>query len=205
MNDWVFRPKELVRLRSPYSWRQTGFTLVDILVGLAMASVLIVAMVSLFVTMGKSYTAQNVAAGVQEVTRAGVELMTQSIRMAGVNPGGISEVGIVSASPTRIQFTSDLNLDAAIDDTYEQISYYLEDNRLMQQLFTGNPMPLVEKVTNLSFDYWDENDDPITDLVADLNQIRTIIISMTVQEPAGRGKAVKRTYTARVRCRNLGL
>ena len=36
--------------------RQTGFSLVDILVGLAMASVLMVAMVSLFTTMGRSYT-----------------------------------------------------------------------------------------------------------------------------------------------------
>ena len=205
MNDSVFRHKKLVCLRPTFTWRQTGFTLVDILVGLAMASVLMVAMVSLFTTLGRSYTTQNVAADVQEVTRAGVELMAQSIRMAGVNPGGISGIGIVSAAPTQIQFTSDLNLNADIDDTYEQISHYLEGDRLMQQLFTGNPMPLVEKVTNLSFDYWDENDDSITDLVTDLNKIRTIIISMTVQEPAGRGEPVERTYTARVGCRNLGL
>jgi type II secretory pathway component PulJ len=179
--------------------------MVDILVGLAMASVLFAAMVSLFTTMGRSFTIQNVAADVQEVTRAGVELMTMDIRMAGVNPGQISGVGIVAATPTNIQFTSDLNLNGTIDDTYEQISYYLDGNRLMQQLFAGGPMPLVENVTNLSFDYRDEIDDPIIDLVADLAKIRTVIISMTVQEPAGRAGPLKRTYTARVRCRNLGL
>jgi type II secretory pathway component PulJ len=205
MNASVIRRKKLERLRPPFTWRQTGFTLVDILVGLAMASVLMVAMVSLFTTLGRSYTTQNVAADVQEVTRAGVELMTQNIRMAGVNPGGTAGIGIVSAAATQIQFTSDLNLNDDIDGTYEQISYYLQGDQLMQQLFTGNPMPLVANVTRLSFEYWDENDDPITDLVGDLDKIRTVIISMTVQEPAGRGQPVRRTYTARVRCRNLGL
>ena len=205
MKDSVFKYNKMQRLRTPFTWRQSGFTLVDILVGLAMASVLMVAMVSLFTSLGKSYTIQNVAADVQEATRGGVGLMTQNIRMAGVNPGGVSGVGIVSAAANSIQFTSDLNLNSDIDDTYEQISYYLDGDRLMQQLFTGNPMPLVEKVTNLSFDYWDENDKAITDLVADRDKIRTVIISMTVQEPAGRSKPVKRTYTARVRCRNLGL
>lgn len=205
MKDSVFKYNKMQRLRTPFTWRQSGFTLVDILVGLAMASVLMVAMVSLFTSLGKSYTIQNVAADVQEATRGGVGLMTQNIRMAGVNPGGVSGVGIVSAAANSIQFTSDLNLNSDIDDTYEQISYYLDGDRLMQRLFTGNPMPLVEKVTNLSFDYWDENDKVITDLVADRDKIRTVIISMTVQEPAGRGKPVKRTYTARVRCRNLGL
>lgn len=205
MNASVFRHKKLERLRPPFTWRQTGFTLVDILVGLAMASVLMVAMVGLFTSLGRSYTTQNVAADVQEVTRAGVELMTQNIRMAGVNPGGTAGIGIVSAAATQIQFTSDLNLNDDIDGTYERISYYLQGDQLMQQLFTGNPMPLVGNVTRLSFDYWDENDDPITDLVGDLDKIRTVIISMTVQEPAGRGQPVRRTYTARVRCRNLGL
>ena len=170
-----------------------------------MASVLMVAMVSLFTTLGRSYTTQNVSADVQEVTRAGVELMARNIRMAGVNPGGKSGIGIVSAATDDIQFTSDLNLNDDIDGTYERIRYYLQGNQLMQQLFTGNPMPLVGNVTNLSFDYRDENDDPVTDLVADLNEIRTVIISMTVQEPAGRGQPVRRPYSARVRCRNLGL
>ena len=65
---------------------QKGFTLVDMLVGLAMASVILFAVVSLFTTMGRSYTTQNVAADVQQVARAGVELMIQEIRMAGFNP-----------------------------------------------------------------------------------------------------------------------
>ncbi|MGD9206551.1 MAG: hypothetical protein PVF86_18530, partial [Desulfobacterales bacterium] len=75
----------IIRKKNP-AVGQNGFTLVDILVGLAMASVILVALVSLFTTMGRSYTTQNVAADVQQVTRAGVELMIQEIRMAGFDP-----------------------------------------------------------------------------------------------------------------------
>jgi len=205
MTNFFYIYKNWIRFKSHIIERQAGFTLVDILMGLALASVLMVAVVSLFTTMGRSYTTQNVAADVQAVTRAGVELMTQDIRMAGVNPAQISGVGIVAAAPANIQFTSDLNLNGTIDDTYERITYYLNGDRLMQQLFAGNPMPLVENVTNLSFDYRDEDDVPVTDLVADIAIIRTVIISMTVQASAGRSGALQRTYTARVRCRNLGL
>lgn len=205
MMDFPYIYKKSIWFKPYIVKRQAGFTLVDILVGLALASVLMAAVVSLFTTMGRSYTTQNVTADVQEVTRAGVELMTTDIRMAGVNPGQLSGVGIVAAAPTNIQFTSDLNLNGVIDDTYEQITYYLDADRLMQQLFAGGPMPLVENVANLSFDYRDENGDPVTDLVADIAIIRTVIISMTVQEPAGRAGPLQRTYTARVRCRNLGL
>jgi type IV pilus assembly protein PilW len=113
--------------------RQMGFTLVDILVGLAMASVLMVAMISLFTSMGRSYTTQNVAADVQRVARGGVELMIQEIRMAGLDPTGSAAAGIVDdfdkihgfheahdgqIAPTdanHFAFTMDADLDGRID------------------------------------------------------------------------------------------
>ena len=82
----------IIRKKNP-AVGQNGFTLVDILVGLAMASVLLAAMISLFSTMGRSYTTQNVAADVQQVTRTGIELMIEEIRMAGFNPTGSASAG----------------------------------------------------------------------------------------------------------------
>jgi hypothetical protein len=56
-------------------------------------------------------------------------------------------------------------------------------------------------VSNLSFTYYDETGAVTTSRDA----IRTVQISMTVQLPAGRGGTVSRTYSTRVRCRNIGL
>ena len=216
--------------------RQTGFTLVDILVGLAMASVLMVAMVSLFTTMGRSYTTQNVAADVQQVARGGIELMIQEIRMAGLNPTGSAAAGIVDSfdkadgfhgdhdgliAPTdanNLAFTMDADMDGRIDHctddsggcsaeddnvNNELIAYRINNGALEKYMGAGADwVDLTENnVSNLSFTYYDETGAVTTARDA----IRTVEISMTVQLPAGRGGTVGRTYSTRVRCRNIGL
>jgi type IV pilus assembly protein PilW len=113
--------------------RPAGFTLVDILVGLGMASVIMVIMVGIFTTMAKSYTTQNVAADVQQVARGGVDLMIQEIRMAGFDPTGSAQAGIVNdfdkesgfhedhdgnveaTDATHFAFTLDADMDGRID------------------------------------------------------------------------------------------
>ena len=54
------------------------------------------------------------------------------------------------------------------------------------------------------FEFFDVDDNRIL-TNADRGLIRTVVITLTVQEPAGRGAPVSRTYGARVRCRNIGL
>ncbi|MDH3883755.1 MAG: hypothetical protein OET63_06045 [Desulfobacterales bacterium] len=219
--------------------RQAGFTLIDIVVGLAMASVLMAVMVSLFTTMGRSYTIQNVAADVQQVARGGVELMIQEIRMAGLDPSGRAAAGIVIdfdkdsgfhevhdglIAPTDAQnfaFTMDADMDGRIDhcnsvkdeclakdDNVENelIAYRIKDGALEKYKgANASFIPwegLTEKnVSNLSFTYYDETGVVTTAVDA----IRTVQISMTVQLPAGRGGTLERTYSTRVRCRNIGL
>ena len=222
--------------------KQKGFTLVDILVGLAMASVLMVAMVSLFATMGRSYTTQNVAADVQQVTRAGIELMIQEIRMAGFDPNGGAAAAILSnfddtsffddahsgqvadTDATRIAFTMDSDMDGRIDNCRsgdgsskcpvaddniesELIAYQLNNGAIEKYRgASGTTKPLWEaftenNVSSLAFRYFDVDNNPTTDP----NMITSVEISLTTQEPAGRDKTVSRTYSTRVRCRNIGL
>ena len=216
---------------------QKGFTLVDILVGLAMASVLMVAMVSLFTTMGRSYTTQNVAADLQQVARAGVELMIQEMRMAGFDPSGSAAAAIVSnfdningfhidhdgkiapTDATHIAFTMDADMDGRIDHCIDDSSAecseaddnvsneliaYRINNGALEKYRSGLAQweDLTENnVSNLSFTYYDDTGAVTTAVDA----IRTIEISMTVQLPAGRNGAISRTYSTRVRCRNIGL
>lgn len=216
---------------------QGGVTLVDILVGLAMASVLLTAVVSLFTSMGRSYTIQNVAADTQQVTRAGVEVMIQEIRMAGFNPVGSTATGIVdnfnsdngfheqhdgnitSTDAQNFAFTMDADMDGridhcidavpaecpAVDDNIEnELIAYRFNNDALQKYRSASARweNLTEQnVSGLSFTYYD-GDGAVTTAV---DSIRSVEISMTIQQPAGRGRVVSRTYTTRVRCRNIGL
>jgi hypothetical protein len=81
---------------------------------------------------------------------------------------------------------------------------------LRRYLYEGTPsqtwMPLLEQVEpnpgNVPlFTFLDGNGSPTTVR----GDIRTVLITLTVLEPAGRSKTVERTYSSRVRLRNIGL
>jgi type II secretory pathway pseudopilin PulG len=218
MMVFFYTYKKSKSFRSPIAGRQAGFTMVDILVGLAMASVVMVAIISLFTAVGRSYTIQNVAADVQQVTRAGIEHMVQNIRMAGLDPFGGAGAEIKEFKADKIQFSldrCDIPIgtqgcgfpDGDVDDKFENVTYQWDaaERKLKQVLYEGTGSAytetLIENVSNLQFTYLD-NDNGAPTTAAD---IRTVIISLTVTDPAGRGGTVSRTYSTRVRCRNLGL
>ena len=181
-----------------------GFTLIELLVALAVASIMLAVVVTLFTTLERSYTSQNAAANVQQVARAGVDFMAQSIRMAGLDPVQTGDFGITVATDTSITFLADLDLDGSVAGSGETISYFLNGDELQSNL---GAVALVENVNDLSFNYLAADDSILAAPVplADLAAIRTVQISLTVREAAGRGETVARTYATEVRCRNLGL
>ncbi|MGD8345502.1 MAG: hypothetical protein PVI38_00530 [Desulfobacterales bacterium] len=231
----IRRAMKAIPQRGPQG--QKGFTLVDILVGLAMASVLLAAVVSLFTSMGRSYTIQNVAADVQQVTRAGVEVMIQEIRMAGFNPSGSTPAGIVDnfdsvngfhqrhngnitgTDAQNFAFTMDADMDgridhcvddgpaecpAADDNIENELVAYRFNNGALEKYRSASARwenLTEENVSDLSFTYYD-GAGAVTTAV---DSIRSVEISMTIEQPAGWGRTISRTYTTRVRCRNIGL
>jgi len=183
-----------------------GFTLAEVMMALGIMLLVLTAIISLFTSLSRSYTTQNVAAGVQQVTRAGIDIMTRNIRMAGLNPLNLNRIGIIQAESDKIRFQFDTNGTGTIDTapgSGEDISYLLNaENKLMQHRGeNGKNEPLVENVTDLTFRYLDAQDLETNELDA----IRTVEVSLTVAEPAGRDGILSRTYATRVICRNLNL
>jgi type IV pilus assembly protein PilW len=187
--------------------RSAGFTLIEVLMCIAILSVLFGTIYRTFDTFNRSYANENVKAGVQQKSRIGIDLLARDIRLAGLDPLGTSDAGFNPAktSSTSIQFTADLNYDGDLDDPFENIIYALNGNLLQQTSDLGSgPVTdtLLDNVTDLTFTYLDQADNLLPEPIA-ADQIRTVLISLTMQRPAGRDKTVSRTYTARVRCRNL--
>jgi len=223
MKGLVLKNSKCSKTKAPHQFRAKGFTLIELLVTIAMSSIVLAAIGSVYMGLTRSYTRQNVMADVQQTMRAGIDFMVEDIMMAGMDPNETGLFKFEDASAVAMRFTSDRNKDGDIDNSaYENITYRYEAGTLLQCLDLANvgdcvALPanvLLENVTDLSFAYLDENGDPLVgdpDPVSDplpaddLDDIRTVVISMTVREPAGRGDPVERTYTTRVRCRNLGL
>jgi len=185
----------------PATTEPGGFTLVELMVAMAVASIMLAAVASLFTILNKSYTTQNVAAEVQQVTRAGIDFMAQNIRMAGLDPEETGIFGIMAATATSITFTADLDLDGIGGEPGEIINYSLNGDELRTTETGLGTVTLVDNVIDLRFTYLDTDGNPPADTAA----IRTVRIELTVREPAGRGETVARTYATEVRCRNLGL
>jgi len=186
-----------------------GFTLVEVLVSIAILSVLFGTIYRTFDSVNRSYTNENVKAGVQQKSRIGIDLMARDIRLAGLDPLGSANAGF-DADPAKtntasIQFSADLNYDGDVEDSFELIRYALNGDRLEQTADLGSgpvTATLLDNVTDLTFTYLDQADNLLPAPVA-TDQIRTVLISLTLQRPAGRDGTVSRTYTTRIRCRNL--
>ena len=197
---------DLIQIKNQ-ALRSTGFTLVEVLMSLAMLSIVFGTIYRTFDTFNRSYTSENVKAGVQQKSRLGIDLMARDIRLAGLDPLGTSAAGFnpANTNSTSVQFSADLNYDGDLDDPFEDIIYALNGNLLQQTSDLGSgPLTatLLDNVTALSFTYLDQTDNLLPEPVA-VDQIRTVLISLTLQRPAGRSGTVSRTYTTRVRCRNL--
>ena len=65
--------------------RSAGFTLVEVLMSLAMLSIVFGTIYRTFDTFNRSYTSENVKAGVQQKSRLGIDLMVRDIRLAGLD------------------------------------------------------------------------------------------------------------------------
>lgn len=182
-----------------------GFTITELVLTLAIMVMVIPAMISLMISMNRTYRKQNVAAGIQQVTRAGIDIMSRSIRMAGLNPLHINQIGIVEASERKIRFQLDLNGSGGIETGQnEDIAYLLNGKNQLIRQKDGNPRSnksLIDHVKNLRFKYFDR-DGAETSVPDD---ICMVAISLTVREPAGKGNFLSRTYTTRVICRNMML
>ena len=194
--------------------KDKGFTMLELLVAVVIGSLVLMAISTVYMSLSRSYTTQNVAANVQQAARAGVDYMVEDIVLAGLNPEDTGGFGVQSASSTSMHFTLDRNMNGDQDTTNsEDITYSYDPttnqlDQCLNALFgTSSCSVLLNNVSNVTFQYLDWNGNNLGDPVvaADLDNIRTVIISMSVQEPAGRDGTVTRTYSTRIRCRNLGV
>jgi type IV pilus assembly protein PilW len=180
-----------------------GFTVTELVLALAIMMMVMASIVSLLISLNRVYVAQNVIAGVQQVTRAGINIMTRNIRLAGLNPLKINRIGILEASVNKIRFQHDTNGSGTIEAGQDEDSaYLLNGNHQLIRQKDGNSRSnksLVDHVSDLTFKYVDRNNEE----TSILDEIHTVEISLTVREPAGKDKFISRTYSTRVICRNL--
>ncbi len=140
---------------------ERGFTLVELMIAMAVGLIILAAMYGVFVMQNKSAKIQEQVAEMQQNVRAGMDIMIRDIRMAGYDLTGSAGAGIVSVSSNKIYITMDLNDDGVLDDSSEHLVYDIYDNKLGRTSGTSsnvnNPsvppyhQPVSENIEALTF------------------------------------------------------
>jgi len=149
-----------------------GFTLIELMVSMAMVSIVVGVIYSAYDVQTKIYSEQDKTAEMQQNIRAGIAYLQQEIRMAGYNPkgeehgtcsktggGAAIEPGIHTATATSIGFSMDLNEDGDCDEPGENVTYSVYTSGGVSKLGrndNNNAMaqqPVAENITHVNFYY----------------------------------------------------
>lgn len=193
-----------------------GFTLIEMMIAMAIGLVVLGAAYSVFTIQYKTFGNQEEIVAMQQSVRAGMDMMAREIRMARYDPAGVNSdantgndfLGVI-VDATQLEIRADLNGDGAIDGTSEENIVYVFDsanNRITRNIGSG-AQPFVENVDSFSFDYLD-GAGASTLNAADVRAIRITITGRTAKpDPAYSTNGGYRTYTLTsvVTARNLAI
>lgn len=173
MTGRVFSFREIVCLMDESTMKNKGFTLIELMIAMAIATVVVAVIYSAYTIQTKIYTEQGKAAEMQQNARAALMLLQKEIRMAGYNPDGIKHIscnanpsvgpaikpGIHTATATTIGFSMDLNKDGDCGDTGENVTYSIYTADGIKKLGRNDLtnalaiQPVAENITNINFIY----------------------------------------------------
>ncbi len=157
-----------------YQKGSQGFTLVELMVGVALTGIVLAAVITFYQRQNKSYIVQEEVAVMQQNLRAAANLMARELRMATYGPIN-NDGAITTAQPALLEFQFE-NDNAG---NMQTIQYSLYDAYGDGDTDIGRRVglalnPLAENIDALEFVYLDDVGAP----TAVLDDIATIQVSM---------------------------
>ena len=183
-----------MKLKQKLRLSNQGFTMVELLIAMAVALLAMAGIYSTFLNQHKSYVVQGETAAMHQNIRSAMFYMQREIRMAGCDPIGSANARIITANATSINFTEDVigntpgsDSDGATDDPNENITYALNANNLVRDTGGGNQM-VAQNIDALDFVYLDGSSPPNVlnpgggnVPVASLDQIRSVEVTIVAR------------------------
>lgn len=216
------------------SMTRNGFTLVELLIAMAISGVIMTGVYSAFKTQQDSYLAQDQVAEMQQNIRAGFYLMASDVRMAGYDPDDTGNYGVESATSSKFVFTADLNDDGGAVGSGERFTYelYTTGTGISALRKIAGQSAVAENIEQLEFYYTLADGTQTTFSTAaatatqleDIRAVEISILAMTGHPdrnytntqsytsasgadwtPATADNFRRRFQTMTVKCRNMGL
>jgi type IV pilus assembly protein PilW len=152
-----------------------GFTLVELMVTLAIGMVVMAAVTTTFISQSRFYSAQEQINEMEQNTRGALDVITRELKMAGYNPNGATLTGVThSMSQLRIQ--ADLDGSGGFPTGANEDIIYSHDATNKQILRNG--VALADNITTFTFNYLKA--DGIT-LATSSGEVRQVTINITAR------------------------
>ncbi|MFQ5965153.1 MAG: PilW family protein [Candidatus Scalinduaceae bacterium] len=170
---------------------ERGFTIMELIVSVAIGMVILVVSLSMFYVQRKTFIAQEQLSEVQQNVRAAMDIIKREVKMAGYDPTGAGFDGI-GTSTTQLQTLADLDGDGLTTASNEDIIYSHDIPNLR---IDRNTQPFTENIQAFNFDYLDATGTTTT-TPADIRQVRITITGRTAKvDPGYPDNGGYRTYT----------
>jgi prepilin-type N-terminal cleavage/methylation domain-containing protein len=189
-----------------------GFTLVELLIAMAISLVVLTAISSAFISQRKIYDVEEQNTQMIQTARGAMDMISSEVKMAGYHfdptfanllqttdsSTAATYVGMLYDdvnNPPQLQIKADLNSDGETDgtatanDDNEEIIYTEGSTDTIDREEGGTTITLAENIEDFSFKYFGSNYDPATETIVDDE-----IINSTDQE---RIRVIEITITAR--------
>ncbi|MEE8398738.1 MAG: hypothetical protein V3S89_07015 [Desulfobacterales bacterium] len=195
------------RIMRILSHNNKGTTLVEIVVTLAVTTMMMTVVSKTFLLQKKTYSVQGQITQMVQTARSTMDFMRGEIKMAGYNPADAAFDGVVYDA-SQLTFYADLNGDGDTSDADEMITYVYDSDNLQINRDTGTGIqPLADNIQGFGFEYM-ETDGAATKVSGDIRRVR-IIISVRAETPdanySDNGGYRTYTLTSMVAPKNLAL
>lgn len=169
------------KFRGPYFRNAAGFTLIELMVSMAISLVVLAAIAGTFTVQTRQNSAEEQIGQMQQNVRGALDLMIREIQMAGYKPAGGSFNGIETSTSTTLRIKLDLNSSGdETDEATDDISYSFDSSTgLITRTLnnTGSSATVADNITAFSFTYLDGNGASTTTNTA----VRRITIDITAR------------------------
>ncbi|MBC2714294.1 MAG: prepilin-type N-terminal cleavage/methylation domain-containing protein [Desulfobacteraceae bacterium] len=176
--------------------QSAGFTLIELMIALAITGIISAAMYSIFQAQVRGQVSQDVSLEMTQSLRAAMEMMSSDIRMAGCDPADGGNAQIVTANSNELRVTMDIGggpqgqPDGDTTDPNEDVRYAINaTGNLGRAVGGGLLQPIALFCDVLDFVYIDMNGNPFVPVTADDRdnvgaiQVSTVVRSADIKNP----------------------
>ncbi len=181
---------------------EQGFTLIEMLVSLAIGLVILGITMSLFFVQKDTFSRQDQLSEMQQNVRAAMDMIIRDMRMAGYDPAeaGFVGIGIDTADSSTVTVYADLDGDGTTNGTDETIEYYFNNDQIARNT---DASPIAEYIESLAFTYFDSAGNATT-TASGIRKIQVDILGRTRGTISTSGYGYG-SLTSSVRPKNLGI